>query len=73
MRARTCGVRGVYMLELLHGLFSSDSFMPHGHCYLWKPQLVWLQVISNGLIGLSYIAISSTLAFLVYRIRDIPF
>ncbi len=47
--------------------------MPHGHCYLWKPGLVWLQVISNGLIGLSYVSISLTLAYLVLRIRNIPF
>jgi signal transduction histidine kinase len=47
--------------------------MPHGHCYLWKPALVWLQVLSNGLIGLAYVSISATLAYLVYRVRDIPF
>src|SRR5262245_34585414 len=53
---------------------STTLFMPHGHCYLWLPGLLWLQVLSNGLIGLSYVAISSTLAYLVYRLRDdIPF
>jgi signal transduction histidine kinase len=62
------------MPESLTEFFSSGYFMPHGHCYLWKPGLVWLQVLSNGLIGISYVAISSTLAFLVYRLRDeIPF
>lgn len=60
------------MLEFFQKLFSGD-FMPHGHCYLWEPGMVWLQVISNGLIGLSYIAISTTLVYLVYRIRNIPF
>src|SRR4051812_35088228 len=47
--------------------------MPHGHCYLWLPGLVWLEVGSNLLIGLAYVAISSTLAYLVFRVRDIPF
>ncbi|HLL53662.1 MAG TPA: ATP-binding protein [Myxococcaceae bacterium] len=47
--------------------------MPHGHCYLWKPALVWLQSVSNGLIAAAYISISATLAYLVYRVRDIPF
>lgn len=61
------------MADFFRHIFSSDSFMPHGHCYLWKPSLVWLQVLSNGAIGLSYVAISSTLAYLVYRIRDLPF
>ncbi len=55
-------------------LVSADGFMPHGHCYLWKPGLVWLHVVSDGLIGLAYVAISVTLAYLVYRARsDIPF
>jgi signal transduction histidine kinase len=61
------------MVEFFTSLFSSNGFMPHGHCYLWKPGLVWLQVVSNGLIGLSYVSISLTLVYLVYRIRNIPF
>ena len=53
---------------------SARGFMPHGHCYAWKPGLVWLHVTSDVLIGLSYVAISATLAYLVYRARtDIPF
>jgi signal transduction histidine kinase len=59
--------------DLLSQLFSSRFFMPHGHCYLWQPGLVWLQVLSNGFIALAYLAISSTLAYLVYRVRDLPF
>jgi signal transduction histidine kinase len=61
------------MFEKIGELFATNGFMPHGHCYLWQPGMVWLQVISNGMIGLSYVAISSTLAYLVYRIRNIPF
>jgi signal transduction histidine kinase len=62
------------MQEFWKEFFSSEFFVPHGQCYLWNPGVVWLQVLSNGLIGLSYFAISSTLAILVYRLRDdIPF
>jgi hypothetical protein len=39
------------MREFLESLFSSD-FMPHGYCYLWKPGLVWLHLISDALIAL---------------------
>ncbi len=60
------------MTHYFHELFS-QNFMPHGHCYFWQPAMVWLQVSSNALIGLSYVAISSTLTYLVYRIKDIPF
>src|SRR5262245_32736792 len=60
-------------MDWLLQVFDSRSFMPHGHCYLWKPALVWLHVISDALIGISYVAISVTLAYLVSRIRTIPF
>ena len=49
------------------------SFMPHGHCYLWRPEMVWLQVVSNLLIGLSYTSISATLFVLARRMRPLPF
>jgi hypothetical protein len=54
--------------------FGEQSFMPHGMCYLWVPQLYILHVSSDLLIGLSYVAISSTLVYLIYRARhDVPF
>jgi signal transduction histidine kinase len=57
----------------LSSVAPSDMFMPHGHCYFWDPGVLWLQVASNTLIGASYVAIAATLAYLVSRIRDIPF
>jgi signal transduction histidine kinase len=61
------------MLPSLEEVFSGESFIPHGHCYLWNPGLIWLQVSANALIGLAYIAISSSLAWLVLRAKQIPF
>ncbi len=59
---------------LLQNLLVANGFIPHGHCYLWKPALVSLHLVSDMLIGLSYVAISATLAYLVYKARrDIPF
>lgn len=53
----------------LQDYFSQTDFMPHGHCYLWKPGLVTIHVTSDILIGLAYISISITLYFLVKRIK----
>jgi signal transduction histidine kinase len=61
------------MTQVLSSWFSNAGFMPHGHCWLWTPSLLWLQVTTNLFIGLAYVAISATLAYLVYRIRDLPF
>jgi signal transduction histidine kinase len=57
-------------MPFLQTLFSSGAFMPHGHCYLWQPGLVWLHVVSDVSIWLAYVAISATLLFLVRRVRD---
>ena len=56
-------------LERVFGL----GFMPHGHCYLWSPEMVWTQVSANLLIGVAYAAIATTLLVLVRQIRNIPF
>jgi signal transduction histidine kinase len=54
--------------------FSSDGLMPHGQCYLWRPALVWLHAGSDTIIGLSYLAISTTLFVFVRQCRgEIPF
>ncbi|QDG52902.1 response regulator [Persicimonas caeni] len=47
--------------------------MPHGHCYLWEPALVWIQLLSNLAIGFAYVAIAITLVYLIRRIEDLPF
>jgi signal transduction histidine kinase len=59
---------------LAANLFEYRDYMPHGHCYLWKPELVWLHFSSDLVIGLSYVVISCLLAYLVHSARrDIPF
>jgi PAS domain S-box-containing protein len=60
------------MNEFLRKLFSSD-FMPHGYCYLWKPEIVWLHAISDGAIALSYLFIPLALVYFVRKRRDLPF
>jgi signal transduction histidine kinase len=45
------------MNQFFSWLLSSDKFMPHGHCYLWQPGTLWLNVGSDALIAASYFAI----------------
>ncbi|HUF90305.1 MAG TPA: PAS domain S-box protein [Gemmatimonadota bacterium] len=62
------------MFESLNQFLASDGFMPHGACYLWKPELVWLHVIADSIIALSYFAIPLGLVYLLHRRRrEIPF
>ena len=60
------------MLDFLRRLFASD-FMPHGYCYLWRPEIVWLHVGSDALITLAYYSIPVILVYFVRKRRDLPF
>ena len=51
----------------------SADFMPHGYCYLWDPWIVWLHVISDGLITISYYFIPLVLIYFIRKNREIPF
>jgi len=47
--------------------------MPHGSCFLWKPELVGLHAGSDFLIGLAYYSIPLLLLYFVRQRQDIPF
>jgi PAS domain S-box-containing protein len=61
------------MPSFLDHLLSSREFIPHGHCYLWKPGLVWLHAISDLLIAIAYYSIPVLLFYVVRKRRDLPF
>ncbi|MGC1246278.1 MAG: PAS domain S-box protein, partial [Spirulinaceae cyanobacterium] len=61
------------MWEIIRELFSPERFMPHGNCYLWQTQLVWLHVISDSLIALAYYSIPAMLIYFVRKREDVPF
>jgi PAS domain S-box-containing protein len=59
--------------KLVHDLLSS-AYMPHLYCYLGSTPLAWTHAIADSLIGLTYLVISGTLAYLLYRGKsDVPF
>ena len=49
-------------MRVLFDWLRPANFMPHGHCYLWRPDVLWLHVGSDTLIALSYYAIPVALA-----------
>ena len=61
------------MPEIFKTFLSAGGFIPHGHCYLWKPGLVWLHVVSDSLIALAYYLIPVMLVYFVRNRRDVPF
>src|SRR5882672_7843753 len=60
------------MLDFLKKLLESD-FAPHGSRYLWRPEIIWLHVVSDALIALSYYSIPVALVVFLRRRKDVPF
>ena len=61
------------MFEVVGALFADPDFMPHGMCYLWRPGILSLHVISDALITLAYFSIPFTLLYFVHTRRDLQF
>ncbi len=57
---------------MLQWLFKQD-FMPHGHCYFWRPDILWTHVLSDGVIALAYFSIPITLVYFLSKRKDFPF
>jgi PAS domain S-box-containing protein len=58
-------------MNFFQQLFSPD-FMPHGYCYMWDPRIVWLHVISDGLIAVAYYCIPIILIYFIRKNRSFP-
>ena len=61
------------MLDFFRRLFFTSDFMPHGHCYFWQPGILWLHVVSDGLIALAYFSIPLALLYFVRQRRSMAF
>lgn len=51
----------------------STEFMPHGHCYMWLPEILWLHVGSDALVAMSYFTIPICLVVLVRKKKGLKF
>ena len=61
------------MDEVLNVVFS-DRFIPHGFCFMWRPELVWMHVLADLTIALAYFSIPITIMILVAkRKQTIPY
>src|ERR1700730_13830684 len=69
--ALTCATSVIWLSSRV---LLSTNFLPHWYCFVGNARLLWTTVIADLLIGLSYVAISTTLAWLVRRSgRDLPY
>ena len=61
------------MIEFLTNLLSQKGFMPHGMCFQWQPEILWMHVISDLVIAIAYFSIPLALAVVLFRQKRIPF
>jgi signal transduction histidine kinase len=61
------------MWHALSNILNSDTLSPHGICLLWRPDLVWLHLSSDAIIGIAYFSIPAALAAFVAKRKDVEF
>jgi len=61
------------MPEILPVPLLASSLLPHGLCLNWKPGLLALHVLSDGIIALSYFSIPFGIAYFVSRRTDLEY
>lgn len=52
---------------------AGDSFLPYGHSYSWRPELVWMQSVADLIIALAYFAVPILLFLVARRRRELRF
>jgi PAS domain S-box-containing protein len=57
----------------MNELLGDSGFMPHGMCYLWRPDILVLHVVSDAFIALAYLTIPFSLVYFVRQRRDLQF
>ncbi len=53
-------------------MFETD-FMPHGHCYFWKPAVLWTNVLGDAVIAIAYFTIPLLLIHFLKKRPDVKF
>jgi hypothetical protein len=53
-------------------LFERD-FLPHGHCFFWEPDILWMRLIGDGLTAAAYFAIPLLLEGVFRSQKERPF
>ena len=46
-----------------------STLTPHGACLLWKPELIWLNAVSDAMLAGAFFATAFVLGFFVWRRR----
>ncbi|MBO0347348.1 PAS domain-containing protein [Roseibium sp. CAU 1637] len=59
------------MSNLMDYLFGAATFVPHGYCLSWRPDLVALHAVSDALIAVAYITIPMAVIVFLRQRKDL--
>jgi signal transduction histidine kinase/CheY-like chemotaxis protein len=51
------------------GILDMSTLTPHGACLEWKPELIWLNAVSDAMVAGAFFVTAFVLAFFVWRRR----
>ena len=57
-------------MTLVGDLMDMSTLVPHGACLLWKPELIWLNAISDAMVACALLTTAFVLAFFTWRRRS---
>lgn len=60
-------------MESITQQFLRGDYMPHGHCYLWQPHILWTHVLSDLLIATAYFSIPIAILIFMNKRKDIGY
>ena len=60
-------------MEIATSLSQLGIFEPHGHCFLWRPDLILLHTVSDSITALAYYSIPITLLYFSQKRQDLPY
>jgi signal transduction histidine kinase len=60
-------------MPIFDTLSIADRLLPYGQSYLWRPEVVWLHVLSDCVIALAYFTLPFVLFRIARRRRDFAF
>ncbi len=59
-------------MDVCRKLFGND-FMPHGHCYYWRADVLWMNVAGDLLTAIAYFIIPLGLYYYASKRKDLSF
>jgi signal transduction histidine kinase len=61
-------------MTLIGALMDMSTPLPHGACLLWKPELLWLNAVSDAMVAVAFFTTAFVLGYYVWlRRRDVMF